>query len=118
MADDPMVEVTYLNSAEVMRVVEKPISDLAGWEFPAASVSAVETQADTRMKQILRLAVIALAPQFVFAAKPISIHAEFEGGALGKIVRIAEAHFRCGVKGASDVEDRDAVIRGSVVARI
>ena len=42
MADDPMVEVTYLNSAEVMRVVEKPISDLAGWEFPAASVSAVE----------------------------------------------------------------------------
>jgi len=42
MADDPMVEVTYLNSAEVMRVVEKPIGDLAGWEFPAASVSAVE----------------------------------------------------------------------------
>ena len=42
MADDPMVEVTYLNSAEVMRVVEKPISDLASWEFPAASVSAVE----------------------------------------------------------------------------
>jgi hypothetical protein len=42
MTDDPMVEVTYLNSADVMRVVEKPIGDLAGWEFPAASVSAVE----------------------------------------------------------------------------
>jgi alpha-L-arabinofuranosidase len=42
MADDPMVEVTYLNSAEAMRVVEKPIGDRAGWEFPAASVSAVE----------------------------------------------------------------------------
>src|SRR5215813_4023834 len=42
MADDPMVEVTYLNSSEVMRVVEKPIGDRAGWEFPAASVSAVE----------------------------------------------------------------------------
>src|SRR5262245_60229940 len=42
MADDPMVEGTYLNSAEVMRVVEKQIGDRAGWEFPAASVSAVE----------------------------------------------------------------------------
>jgi alpha-L-arabinofuranosidase len=42
MADDPMIEVTYLNSAQVMRVVEKPIGDRAGWEFPAASVSAVE----------------------------------------------------------------------------
>jgi hypothetical protein len=42
IADDPMVEVTYLNSAEVMRVVEKPISDPAAWEFAAASVSVVE----------------------------------------------------------------------------
>jgi alpha-L-arabinofuranosidase len=42
IADDPMVEVTYLNSAEVMRVVEKKIDDLTAWEFPAASVSAVE----------------------------------------------------------------------------
>jgi alpha-L-arabinofuranosidase len=42
MADDPMIEVTYLNSAQVMRVVEKPIADRAVWEFPAASVSAVE----------------------------------------------------------------------------
>jgi hypothetical protein len=42
VADDPMVEVTYLNSAEVMRVVEKTISKQTEWEFPAASVSAVE----------------------------------------------------------------------------
>jgi hypothetical protein len=54
------------------------------------------------MKQVLLLAVIALAPQFVFAPKPISIHADFEGGALGKVIRVAETHFRCGVKGESD----------------
>jgi alpha-N-arabinofuranosidase len=42
IADDPMVEVSYLNSAEVMRVVEKAIGDVAAWEFPAASVSVVE----------------------------------------------------------------------------
>lgn len=42
IADDPMVEVTYLNSAEVMRVVEKSIGDGSVWEFPAASVSVVE----------------------------------------------------------------------------
>src|SRR5215813_14713049 len=57
------------------------------------------------MKQVLRLAVIALAPHFVFAARPISIHTNFEGGAVGRIVRVAEAHFRCGVKGESD-QDR------------
>src|SRR5262245_12143526 len=42
IADDPLIEVTYLNSAEVMRIVEKPITSPANWEFPAASVSAVE----------------------------------------------------------------------------
>lgn len=42
IADDPMVEVTLLNSADVMRIIEKPITNLATWEFPAASVSAVE----------------------------------------------------------------------------
>ncbi len=36
-----MVEVTYLNSAEVLRVVEKALGDSAVWEFPAASVSVV-----------------------------------------------------------------------------
>jgi hypothetical protein len=42
IADDPMVEVTLLNSAEVMRVAEKNMQDTTAWEFPAASVSAVE----------------------------------------------------------------------------
>jgi alpha-L-arabinofuranosidase len=42
IADDPVVEVTYLNSAEVMRVIEKPMRTPEMWEFPAASVSAVE----------------------------------------------------------------------------
>jgi alpha-L-arabinofuranosidase len=42
IADDPMVEVTLLNSADVMRVVERPMPDATAWEFPAASVSAVE----------------------------------------------------------------------------
>jgi alpha-L-arabinofuranosidase len=42
IADDPMVEVSYLNSADVMRVVEKTFGNAAAWEFPAASVSVVE----------------------------------------------------------------------------
>ena len=44
MADDPMVEVSHLNSAEVMKTVEKPVSRDAVWEFPAASVTAVELE--------------------------------------------------------------------------
>ncbi|HEY6401336.1 MAG TPA: M14-type cytosolic carboxypeptidase, partial [Blastocatellia bacterium] len=59
------------------------------------------------MKQFLWLAAIALAPQFVFASETISIHANFEGAALGKIVRVAETHFRCGVKGESDQDGRN-----------
>ena len=59
------------------------------------------------MKQVLWLAVIALAPQFVFAAEPISIHINFEGAALGWIVRVAETHFRCGVRGESDQDGRN-----------
>ena len=42
IVDDPMVEVTLLNSHEVMRVAEKAMTDVTVWEFPAASVSAVE----------------------------------------------------------------------------
>jgi len=42
IADDPMTEVSYLNSADVMKVVEKPLPAGGRWEFPAASVSAVE----------------------------------------------------------------------------
>jgi zinc carboxypeptidase/carboxypeptidase M14-like protein len=60
-----------------------------------------------QMKQVFWLVVIAMSPQFVSAAKPISIHANFEGGALGKIVRVAETHFRCGVKGESDQDGRN-----------
>lgn len=42
IADDPMVEVTLLNSAEVMRITEKAMTNFSSWEFPAASVSAIE----------------------------------------------------------------------------
>jgi alpha-L-arabinofuranosidase len=42
IADDPMVEVTLLNSGDVMRVAEKAMTDATAWEFPAASVSAIE----------------------------------------------------------------------------
>lgn len=42
MADDPAVEISSLNSAEVMKTVEKPLSQDAVWDFPAASVSALE----------------------------------------------------------------------------
>ncbi len=42
IADDPMVEVTLLNSADVMRVMERQMPDATAWEFPAASVSVIE----------------------------------------------------------------------------
>jgi alpha-N-arabinofuranosidase len=44
IADDPMVEISPLNSAQVMMTVEKPLSPDAVWDFPAASVSAVEVE--------------------------------------------------------------------------
>ncbi len=44
IAADPWVEVSYLNDAEVMRPVEKPFGNDGAWEFPAASVSALELQ--------------------------------------------------------------------------
>jgi len=59
------------------------------------------------MKRFLLLAVIALSPQLVAAAKPISVFSNFEGGALGKIERVSETHFRCGVKGESDQDGRN-----------
>jgi Zinc carboxypeptidase/Cytosolic carboxypeptidase N-terminal domain len=59
------------------------------------------------MKQILLLAVITLLLQFANAAKPISVFSDFEGGALGKIERVSETHFRCGVKGESDQDGRN-----------
>jgi alpha-N-arabinofuranosidase len=42
IAADPSVEVSYLNAADVMNAVEKPIAAGAVWEFPPASVSALE----------------------------------------------------------------------------
>jgi alpha-N-arabinofuranosidase len=39
---DPTVEVSYLNATDVMKTVEKPFDDNGVWEFPAASVSALE----------------------------------------------------------------------------
>jgi hypothetical protein len=44
IADDPTIELSYLNSADVMKTVEKPIGAVDTWEFPAASVSAVELE--------------------------------------------------------------------------
>lgn len=41
---DPTVEVSYLNSADVMKTVERPLTAASAWEFPAASVSAVELE--------------------------------------------------------------------------
>ncbi len=42
IAADPALEVSYLNSADVMTTVEKPFAADGAWEFPAASVSALE----------------------------------------------------------------------------
>jgi alpha-N-arabinofuranosidase len=39
---DPAVEVSYLNAADVMKTLEKPFAPNGVWEFPAASVSALE----------------------------------------------------------------------------
>jgi alpha-L-arabinofuranosidase len=44
IAADPAVEVSYLNDADVMRTEEKLFTPNREWEFPAASVSAVELQ--------------------------------------------------------------------------
>jgi len=44
IAEDPAAEVSYLNDAEVMRTQEKPFATDREWEFPPASVSALELQ--------------------------------------------------------------------------
>ena len=44
IAEDSTVEVSYLNSGDVMKTVEKPMSAGATWDFPAASVSVVELE--------------------------------------------------------------------------
>ncbi len=42
IAADPAVELSYLNSVDAMKTVEKPFIVGSAWEFPAASVSAIE----------------------------------------------------------------------------
>jgi hypothetical protein len=44
IAEDSTVELSYLNTGDVMKTVEKPMSAGAVWEFPAASVSAMELE--------------------------------------------------------------------------
>jgi hypothetical protein len=44
IVDDPAVEVSQLNCDQVMKTCEKPLPHDGVWEFPAASVSAVELQ--------------------------------------------------------------------------
>jgi alpha-L-arabinofuranosidase len=47
IAADPAVELSYLNSGEVMKTVQKPFTSDHVWEFPAASVSALELEIGT-----------------------------------------------------------------------
>jgi hypothetical protein len=44
---DPAVELSYLNSGEVMKTVQKTFTRDGAWEFPAASVSALELEIGT-----------------------------------------------------------------------
>lgn len=44
IADEPMVEVSELNSTSVMQVAERELPVNQPWEFPAASVTAVEVK--------------------------------------------------------------------------
>jgi hypothetical protein len=44
IADDPMIEVSDLNSDKVMQISERSLAAAGSWEFPAASVTAVEVQ--------------------------------------------------------------------------
>ena len=48
IAADPAVEASYLNAADVMTTLEKPFAADGVWEFPAASVSAVELSIESR----------------------------------------------------------------------
>jgi alpha-L-arabinofuranosidase len=44
IAEDSTIELSYLNSADGMKTVEKPLHPGSAWEFPAASVSAIELE--------------------------------------------------------------------------
>jgi hypothetical protein len=47
IVDDPIVEVSDLNSGDVMQIKQRQLSNSEPWKFPAASVSAVEVQLQT-----------------------------------------------------------------------
>ncbi len=47
ISGDTAVELSYLNSANVMKTTERVLAPEAPWEFPAASVSAIELQLST-----------------------------------------------------------------------
>jgi alpha-L-arabinofuranosidase len=47
IADDPMIEVSELNSSDVMQVRQKGLRSDGNWTFPASSVSAVEVELAT-----------------------------------------------------------------------
>jgi alpha-N-arabinofuranosidase len=42
IAADPAVEVSYLNASDVMKITAKTFPAHGAWEFPAASVSALQ----------------------------------------------------------------------------
>jgi alpha-N-arabinofuranosidase len=44
---DPAEEISYLNSSEIMQTRERALQPEAPWEFPAASVSAIELSLGT-----------------------------------------------------------------------
>lgn len=44
IADDPMVEVSELNSGDVIQIVRRELEADGAWAFPAASVTAVEVK--------------------------------------------------------------------------
>jgi hypothetical protein len=44
LVDDPMVEISELNSSEVMQTKKESLSLDGKWSFPAAAVTAVEIE--------------------------------------------------------------------------
>jgi hypothetical protein len=41
------------------------------------------------------------------ACSSVAITADFEGGSVGKVVQVSETHFRCGVAGQADQDNRN-----------
>jgi alpha-L-arabinofuranosidase len=47
IVDDPMIEVSDLNSGSVMQIGKRELASDGAWQFPAASVSAIEVKIAT-----------------------------------------------------------------------